>query len=75
MACVGILAREPATWGGTPPSPAPAAVPPVAADPPPIGVEVKEVIGVLFLAARLEDGPNFKLICLSYAVVALLFSD
>ena len=40
-------------------------------DAPPLGVEVEEVVGVLLLAARLEDGSNFKLICLGY-VAALL---
>ena len=66
VARVGILARQSAA--GVPP----AAVAAVAADPPPLGVEVEEVVGVLLLAARPEDGSNFKLICLGYVMLLLL---
>jgi hypothetical protein len=34
----------------------------------PLGVKVEQVVRTLFLASRLEDGSNFKLICLRYVI-------
>ena len=71
VARMGILAGK-STADGASPTPAVPAPAVAAADAPPLGVKVEKVVGVLLLAARLEDGPNFKLICLGYVVVALL---
>ena len=71
VARMGILAGK-STADGASPTPAIPAPAVAAADAPPLGVKVEKVVGVLLLAARLEDGPNFKLICLGYVVVALL---